>query len=756
MYMGYGYQRRPCVLSNLAMPLLVRTLQLLLIAFHAALVVNAISGVPASPKPNNCPDRCGDEQIPYPFGVGTGCSLSPEFDLTCNETTTPPTLLTGEAKVTNITLETARLVIYTHLTYSCDVPTSNTTTDHMTTSMALNVATPFLLSPSENMFTAVGCSLTARIKGRGKSSYLTGCITTCARVNDTGDDGTPCSGHGCCQASLTPNLTEVSVKWENRRGRSPVADNLCQYAFVATKGWYSFSKNDLIGNMTFANRLGSGPVVPVVLDWAVRDGTCPPTSEGNGKEIVPNGAACVSSQSYCVNASNGAPGYFCNCSTGYTGNPYKKNGCTNIDECALRRSPNSTMYKNIYPCRGGTCHDTEGDYECKCNFGRRGDGKSDKGCEPVLSRPAVAVIGTIGAIALLFVLVIFLHMERENRKLRDRFNRNGGSFLKSAGIEIFTKDKLGRITNKYSCIIGKGAFGKVYKGTTDAGVVVAVKRSIIVNKDRQKDFANEITVQSKISHPNLVRLMGCCLETEVPMLVYEFIPRGSLQDVLHGNNHPLPLETRLDIAISSAEGLDYMHSQSQMVLHGDVKSGNILIDDSFTPKVSDFGTSRLMCIDKDHTNWVVGDSSYIDPVYMKTGLLTAKSDVYSFGIVLLELVTRKKARYGQNRSLPMDYVKASKDGTARQLFDEEVSANVEENMESLEEVGKIAVKCLEEDVNNRPTMGEVRKEIEKCKTQWLRSQGRANEVNNPNFLHCTMYTHANTSFVLDVLALLSC
>ncbi|VAH25595.1 unnamed protein product [Triticum turgidum subsp. durum] len=491
---------------------------------------------------------------------------------------------------------------------------------------------------------------------------------------------------------------------------------------------YSFRKNDLIGNMTFANRLGSGPVVPVVLDWAVRDGTCPPTLEGNGKEIVPNGAACVSSESYCVNASHGAPGYFCNCSKGYTGNPYKKNGCTNIDECALRRSPNSTMYKNIYPCRGGTCHDTEGDYECKCNFGRRGDGKSDKGCEPVLSRPAVAVIGTIGAIALLFVLVIFLHMERENRKLRDRFNRNGGSFLKSAGIEIFTKDKLGRITNKYSCIIGKGAFGKVYKGTTDTGVIVAVKRSIIVNEDRQKDFANEITVQSKISHPNLVRLVGCCLETEVPMLVYEFVPRGSLQDVLHGNNHPLPLETRLDIAISSSEGLDYMHLQSQMVLHGDVKSGNILIDDSFTPKVSDFGTSRLMCIDKDHTNWVVGDSSYIDPVYMKTGLLTAKSDVYSFGIVLLELVTRKKARYGEKRSLPMDYVKASKDGTARQLFDEEVSSNVEENMECLEDVGKIAVQCLEEDVNNRPTMGEVRKELEKCKTQWLRSQGRANEV----------------------------
>lgn len=482
--------------------------------------------------------------------------------------------------------------------------------------------------------------------------------------------------------------------------------------------------------MTFAKKIGykigSGNVVPLVLDWAIRDGKCPPAAEDDGKETVPY--ACVSTHSCCVNANNGALGYFCNCSKGYSGNPYIKNGCTNVDECALLRSPNSTMYQKMYPCRGGTCHDTEGDYECRCSFGRRGEGKSDRGCEPVLPAAAVAAIGTISAIALLSVLLIFLHMEREKRKLRDRFNRNGGSFLKSANIEIFSKDKLDRITNKYSCIIGKGAFGKVYKGTTDTGAVIAVKRSIVVNEDRQKDFANEITVQSKISHPNQVRLVGCCLETEVPMLVYEFVPKGSLQDVLHGNNDPLPLETRLDIAIGSAEGLDYMHSQGQMILHGDVKSGNILLDDGFMPKVSDFGTSRLMSIDKDHTNWVVGDSSYIDPVYMKTGLLTAKSDVYSFGIVLLELVTRKKARYGENRSLPMDYVKASKDGTARQMFDAEVSANVEENMQCLEEVGRIAVQCLEEDVNNRPTMGEVKDKLEKCKSQWLQSQGKAIEA----------------------------
>ncbi|KAE8801983.1 Wall-associated receptor kinase 2 [Hordeum vulgare] len=109
---------------------------------------------------------------------------------------------------------------------------------------------------------------------------------------------------------------------------------------------------------------------------------------------------------------------------------------------------------------------------------------------------------------------------------------------------------------------------------------------------------------------------------------------GSLHDVLHGKNcnvrrNPISLRARLNIAICSADALAYMHSQaSQKILHGDVKSGNILLDDEFVPKVSDFGTSRLMSIEKDHTNWVIGDSSYIDPVYyMKTGLLMEKSDV---------------------------------------------------------------------------------------------------------------------------------
>ncbi|KAM3392691.1 hypothetical protein ACQJBY_013703 [Aegilops geniculata] len=720
---------------------LIQTL-LLLLVLYAALLATSVSGAPppppapAPPKPNNCPAKCGDIDIPYPFGVGDRCSLNRGFNLTCNGTTSPPTLLKGNIKIANITLETAQMLIYTYLTYKCRVPGGNNTIEDTTQSMNLRVGDPFLISASENVFTAVGCSLQARLKGSSKATaaYLTGCITTCARVNNTGDDGTPCTGHGCCHALLTPGLKKVSLVWDvNEQGARPVSGNLCQYAFIATKGWYNFKKSDLTGNMTFLNRLEGDRVIPVVLDWAIRNGTCPLAPKGDNNENLSHGA-CASTQSYCVNASNGEHGYFCRCSKGYTGNPYIKDGCTNINECELQRSPNSTMYKNMYPCHGGTCHDREGGYECKCNFGRRGDGKSYKGCEPIVSTAAVAVIGTIGAIALLAVLLIFLHMEREKRKLRDRFNKNGGELLKSLKIEIFTKEKLDHITHNYCDIIGQGAFGKVYKGTIDAGdsARVAVKCSIPINQDWKKEsFANEIKIQSNISHRNLVQLIGCCLETEVPMLVYEFVPRGSLHDVLHGDNkNPLPLEKRLDIAIYSAIALGYMHSEASQrtILHGDVKSGNILLDDGFTPKVSDFGTSRLMSIDKDHTNWVVRDSSYIDPVYMKTGLLTEKSDVYSFGIVLLELVTRKKARYDGNQSLPLDYVKVSMGGAAREMFDPEVASGAKENEECLEEVGKIAVQCLKDDVNDRPTMSEVAERLKICKCRWLEYDRNTNEI----------------------------
>ncbi|TVU24498.1 hypothetical protein EJB05_26940, partial [Eragrostis curvula] len=200
------------------------------------------------------------------------------------------------------------------------------------------------------------------------------------------------------------------------------------------------------------------------------------------------------------------------------------------------------------------------------------------------------------------------------------------------------------------------------------------------------------------------------------MLVFEFVPKGSLYNMLHCTNdqiHTLLLPTRLDIAIGTAEALAYMHSHGGHGnhVHGDVKSANILLDDKFMPKVSDFGSSKLLTMG--YTTSIAVDMSYIDPVCMKTGRLTEKSDVYSFGVVIVEIITGKTAKYDADKSLPIDFVKCCKDaGNGRRMYDRGiittgVDAQPHAYMECLDRIGALAMRCLKEDVDDRPTMTEV-------------------------------------------------
>ncbi|XP_047092970.1 wall-associated receptor kinase 1-like [Lolium rigidum] len=354
-------------------------------------------------------------------------------------------------------------------------------------------------------------------------------------------------------------------------------------------------------------------------------------------------SACVSVNSRCADSDNG-PGYVCHCSDGYEGNPYVPEGCHGI------------------------------------------------------------VLGlSLIVIALLLVLVFF-----QKRQLDKSFEKNGGKVLQNVkGLTIFTKEGLKKITRNNSDFLGNGAFGNVYKGTLPDDTIVAVKGSIVVNEESRKDFTDEVEIQTNMIHKNILRLVGCCLEVEVPMLVYEFAANGSLQDILHQKkNQELPLDLRLDIAIGAAEGLKYMHSSTaQAIRHGDVKPDNILLDENLTPKISDFGLSKLN-IEGQFAKKVVGCMGYVDPVFLKTGLLTQKSDVYSFGAVLLELITGKKNVYGENQSLIIDFCKVyEKENSGRAMFDTEISN--EEDMFILEEISKLAIECLHEDIEERPDMTEV-------------------------------------------------
>jgi hypothetical protein len=302
----------------------VHLVLVLFIFFPAAVTPDGASSRPSISLPG-CPDKCGDVSIPYPFGIGAHCSaasLSSYFVLTCNDTFHPPHPTVGdheaEVEITDISLEYGEMRVLSLVSHICF--SSNTTTSTKLTRGYELQPTPFLPSPSLNRFTVIGCNTLGLISGyKGASrQYVAGCYSYCESINST-SDGAPCAGLGCCEAAIPTNLTDFGVMFE--MNQSKVWDfNPCFYAMVAEVGWYSFRQQDLVGHLGFVNaRANRG--APIIADWAIRNGSCPE----EGKE-PPSGYACVSANSYCMSANNG-PGYLCQCSKGYEGNPYIQNGC---------------------------------------------------------------------------------------------------------------------------------------------------------------------------------------------------------------------------------------------------------------------------------------------------------------------------------------------------------------------------------------------------------------------------------------------
>ncbi|XP_047094468.1 wall-associated receptor kinase 2-like [Lolium rigidum] len=639
-----------------------------------------------------CQSSCGGVDIPYPFGIGENC-FRPGFQIICEKdpfgSEVQPFLPgTSYRKVRVLSLHVqprAEVRVMLNVAFQC----FNTDGDvNWQYDGAVNMTenSVYRISSAQNQLFVLGCS-TFIYAGSGppglhSRSYYGGCVAYCKDSSTPQNDA--CDGIGCCRSNIPPGLTDTQMQlstWSHKGlDYSP-----CNYAFIVEKGNYSFRAADLLG-------MPQNKTMPMRLDWAIRDSglSCNSTQQG----------ACVSGNSSCDNSING-PGYVCHCIKGYEGNPYVRSGCQNIDECVRKPCPMNSK-----------CVDTPGSFNCTCNKGYKREGNSTTwSCNPNGRKFPLAAKLTIGivlgvsliVIALLSALVFF-----QKRQLDKSFEKNGGKILENVkGLTIFTKEGLKKITRNNSDFLGNGSFGKVYKGILPDDTIVAVKASIIINEDTRKEFTDEVEIQSNMIHKNILRLVGCCLEVEVPMLVYEFAANGSLQDILHQNkNQELPLDLRLDIAIGSAEGLKYMHSSTtQAIRHGDVKPDNILLDDKLTPKISDFGLSKLIK-EGQFAKTVVGCMGYIDPVFLKTGLLTQKSDVYSFGAVLLELITGKKNVYDENQSLIIEFCKLYEKGNGgRAMFDKEI-AN-EEDMFVLEDISKLAVECLCEDIEVRPDMTEV-------------------------------------------------
>ncbi|KAK7265372.1 hypothetical protein RJT34_32991 [Clitoria ternatea] len=284
--------------------------------------------------------------------------------------------------------------------------------------------------------------------------------------------------------------------------------------------------------------------------------------------------------------------------------------------------------------------------------------------------------------------------------------------------KTFSMNDIEKATDNFhaSRLLGEGGFGRVYSGILEEGTKVAVK--VLKREDHHGDreFLAEVEMLSRLHHRNLVKLIGICAEDNFRCLVYELIPNGSVESHLHGvdrENNTLDWGSRMKIALGAARGLAYLHEDSNpRVIHRDFKSSNILLEDDFTPKVSDFGLARAATDEEDKhiSTRVMGTFGYVAPEYAMTGHLLVKSDVYSYGVVLLELLTGRKpvdmsqAPGQENLVAWARPLLTSKEGLEA-IVDPSLGSDVP--FDSVAKVAAIASMCVQPDVSNRPFMGEV-------------------------------------------------
>ncbi|XP_076949230.1 putative serine/threonine-protein kinase PIX13 [Bidens hawaiensis] len=291
-------------------------------------------------------------------------------------------------------------------------------------------------------------------------------------------------------------------------------------------------------------------------------------------------------------------------------------------------------------------------------------------------------------------------------------------------LKCFTYSDLRSATKNFrpDTMLGEGGFGRVFKGWVDSetyapskpgmGIAVAVKKSNTDSAQGLKEWQAEVNFLGKISHPNLVKLVGYCSEDREFLLVYEYMQKGSLENHLFKSREPLPWSTRIKIATGAAQGLAFLHTTENTVIYRDFKSANILLDSDFNAKLSDFGLAKLGPANgASHVSTrVAGTYGYAAPEYIATGHLYVKSDVYGFGVVLLEIITGLRVvdtnRPGSQHNLVEWARPALPDQKKlRKIMDPGLENDYPSK--GARKVAELILHCLEQDPKNRPSMEEV-------------------------------------------------
>ncbi|CAL2248862.1 unnamed protein product [Prunus armeniaca] len=652
----------------------------------------AASGAETPVAKHNCATHCGDISIPYPFGIGLhkDCYFDEWFEMVCNQSSSnsPHKLYLRRAQ-----LEV--LNVYANGTLRVNNPIAFFCGEYKGQQPANLSGSPFVYSGKHNKFTAVSCGYLALVSS--EKYVVGGCRSIC--------EGTSISPEGCeigvncCQTNIPPHLSVISTDIKDDR-RARVCKDI--YAFLVDQEW--FRNNFIASNFSVLNDMDS---VPVVLDGSLGlDNTSVTVFH---RFMGQYSRAYNDPKPYCkiLNATSTLPRLVCSCPRGFEGNPYLGYDCHDIDECTdqNRCGPGAPHCMNYY-----------GTYTC---YRHRVSGKT---------KIKLILIGLGAGVGLLLLLIAawWVHEVLKKRKrIKGKefcFKRNGGLLLEqqlSSGevnvekIKLFKSKELEKSTDNFNTdrIVGQGGQGTVYKGMLADGRIVAVKKSKIVDESQLSNFINEVVILSQINHRNVVQLLGCCLETEVPILVYEFIPNGNLSQYIHEQNEEFPLtwEVRLRIAKEIAGALSYLHaSAAYPIYHRDIKSTNILLDAKYRAKVADFGTSRSVAIDQTHLTTLVHSTfGYLDPEYFQSSQFTKKSDVYSFGVVLVELLTGQK---------PISFRRSQEEGKIAKGG----------SKADIIIVANLARRCLNLSRRKRPTMREVTAELEGIQMSEKTSNGEQN------------------------------
>ncbi|XP_044354226.1 wall-associated receptor kinase-like 8 [Triticum aestivum] len=633
----------------------------------------------------NCTSRCGNISIPYPFGLSAGCHRE-GFELTCNETYHPPKLFMNSSGVEVLEISSQDSTLYIDsgiLTLAGDEGPDGFI--RMNWSVPLNDS---LYRTAGNTMIVLGCGITFRVQWPsaqswpylGEESPSSSCPLKCMPPHPViATDGICLHDNGCCTTGTRYDSNRFLITYSVYEENLPLLNS--SVALVEWE-WLSKKKNVMILQKAASSDTSLGaskgvlhpiPGVPIrtAISWVFSNLSCAEAS--NSSDF-----GCLSDNSKCLlylTPNDAIGGHTCQCWHGYQGNPYVQHGCQGF-------------------------------------------------------APALGIGSGLGTLLIILSALIARRklLVWKARKSREFFfKKNRGLLLQRlvdkdiAERMLFSLQELEKATNKFDEArkLGGGGHGTVYKGILSDKHVVAIKKSKVVIQRETDDFINEVAILSQVNHRNVVKLFGCCLETEVPLLVYEFISNGTLSDHLHaGTPLSMPWKDRLRIAIETSRCLAYLHSAASVsIVHRDVKSANILLDDRVTAKVSDFGASRGIPIGQTGvTTAVQGTFGYLDPEYYHTRRLTEKSDVYSFGVMLVELLTRKKPCVDLSTpgaSLIAEFILRVNQDKICEMLDQQV---IEEGTEEAKQVAAVALMCLSLKGEDRPTMRQVETKLEVIQT----------------------------------------